>query len=64
MKTKHWIVVGPALFLSGCAPLESGLGRVLLLVALPAAVIGGILWLLRGPGGGSRGTEHPDNERD
>lgn len=64
MNARIWVAAAMALMLSGCAPLESPLGRVLLLVGLPALIIGGILWLMRGRGGGPKGSVHPDHDRD
>lgn len=64
MNSRAWIVLATALMLSGCAPLESPLGRVLLLVGLPALIIGVILWVMRGRGGGPKGPVHPDHDRD
>lgn len=64
MRFRHWIIFATTLALSGCAPLESPLGRVLLLVGLPAVLIGAILWLMRGRGGGPRGPVSPDHDRE
>lgn len=64
MNSRIWVIVATGLALSGCAPLESALGRVLLLVVVPALIIGGILWLIRGRSGGPRGPVHPDHDRN
>ena len=64
MTVRISMVLAAALMLSGCAPLDSPFGRVFLLVGLPALIIGGILWFMRGRGGGPRGPVYPDHDKD
>jgi hypothetical protein len=64
VNSRSWLIIAMALGLSGCAPLESPLGRVLLLVVVPALIIGAILWFMRGRRGGPRGPVYPDHDRD
>lgn len=61
---KRVLIGGLALSLAGCAPLESGLGRVLLLVVVPAAIVGALLWFMRGRDDGPKGPVHPDDDRE